>query len=49
LIGTLSANALVGVIYKKQLRLSAASNKVFSTGEIVNFLQTDTQKLLNLS
>lgn len=37
--------SLSGLIFEKNLRVSSATNKQFKTGEIVNFLQADTQKL----
>ena len=41
MVGVNSTNALIGLIYKKQLRMSNATNKIFSTGEVINFVQTD--------
>ena len=38
MIGVKSTNALVAMIFKKQLKLSSATNKSFSQGEIVNFV-----------
>lgn len=49
MIGINSTNALIGLIYEKQLRMSSATNKQFTTGEIINFVQTDAQKLFFLS
>lgn len=49
MIGVNSTNALIGLIYEKQLRMSSATNKKFTTGEIINFVQTDAQKLFFLS
>ena len=40
---------MIGLIYKKQMKMSNATNKKFSTGEIINFVQIDAQKLYNLS
>ena len=48
-IGAKSTNALIGLVYKKQLRVSLATNKLFRSGEIINFVQTDAQKLQFLS
>lgn len=42
-------NALVGLIYRKQFKISLATNKLFNSGEIVNFIQTDAQKLYMLA
>lgn len=44
-----SSNALIGLIYKKQFKLSAATNKKFTSGEIINFVQSDATKLFWLS
>lgn len=41
MIGVKSTNALISYIYKKQLKVSSATNKKFSQGEIVNFVQVD--------
>ena len=49
MVGVNSTNAMIGLIYKKQLKMSNATNKKFSTGEIVNFVQIDANKLYNLS
>ena len=37
MVGCNSTNALIGLIYKKQLKMSNATNKNFSAGEIINF------------
>jgi len=49
MLGIKSTNALKGLIYKKQLRMSNATNKQFSTGEIINFVQSDAPMLYWLS
>ena len=50
MIGVKTTNALVALIYKKQLKISNASNqKKFSQGEIVNFIQTDAEKIKTLN
>ena len=41
LLGAKSTNALIALIYEKQLRISAATNKNFSNGEILTFVQVD--------
>ena len=41
MVGAKSTNALIGVVYEKQLRISPATNKIFSNGEIVTFVQVD--------
>jgi uncharacterized membrane protein len=45
MIGVKSSNALVAMIFRKQLKLSPATNKAFSMGEVVNFVQVDAQKV----
>lgn len=45
MIGVRSTNALIAMIYQKQLKLTAATNKQFSSGEIVNFVQVDSEQL----
>lgn len=37
------------MILKKQFRLSAATNKQFAMGEMINFVQVDAQKLVWMS
>lgn len=37
------------MIYKKQLVVSSATNKLFNQGEIVTFVQVDAQKMNMLS
>ena len=41
MIGINSTNALMAMVYKKQLRVSNATNKKFDSGQIINFVQTD--------
>jgi ABC-type multidrug transport system fused ATPase/permease subunit len=41
MIGVQSTNAMVALIYSKELKVSSATNKRFSQGEIVNFVQVD--------
>jgi ABC-type transport system involved in cytochrome bd biosynthesis fused ATPase/permease subunit len=36
---------LIALVYRKQLKLSAATNKKFSQGEVVNFVQVDAEKV----
>ena len=38
MIGTKSCNAMGAMIYQKQLRLSASTNKKFAQGQITNFV-----------
>jgi ABC-type transport system involved in cytochrome bd biosynthesis fused ATPase/permease subunit len=49
MLGIKSTNALKGLIYKKQLRMSNATNKKYSTGEVINFVQSDAPMLYWLS
>jgi UTP-glucose-1-phosphate uridylyltransferase len=49
MVGVNSTNALKALIYKKQLKMSNATNKQFKTGEIINFVQSDASKLYFLS
>ena len=46
MIGAKSTNALIAMIYKKQMRLSQATNKSFGLGEVVNFCQVDAMQLM---
>jgi len=49
MIGAWSTNALIGLIYEKQFKLTPATNKVFTNGEIITFVQVDANKLYFLS
>ena len=49
MIGVKSTNAVIALIYEKQLKISSATNKKFAQGEIVNFIQVDAQKLQLIS
>ena len=49
MLGVNSTNALKALIYKKQLKMSNATNKQFKTGEIINFVQSDAGMLYFLS
>ena len=49
MLGIKSTNAMIALIYRKQLKLSSATNKTFSQGEIVNFVQVDAQKMQMIS
>ena len=39
-------SALMSIIYKKVLKLSPKGRKVFTTGEIVNIMSVDTQRVM---
>ena len=43
--GSKATNALSAMIFNKNLRTSAATNKKFSLGQIVNFVQVDALKM----
>lgn len=47
--GYKSTNAVIAMILDKQFRISAATNKQFSAGEMVNFVQVDAMKLVFMS
>ena len=41
LSGRRSSNSVIAFIYQKYSRISAATNKEFASGQIVNFVQVD--------
>ena len=45
LIGTKAYGAMVSTIYSKILRVSPATNKEFTQGQIINFIQVDSEKV----
>jgi hypothetical protein len=45
MIGAKSTNAVIALIYDKQLKLSPATNKDFTQGEIFTFVQADATQL----
>lgn len=49
LTGRRSSNAVIAFIYKKYSRVSPATNKDFNSGQIVNFVQVDAQRLFWIS
>ena len=49
LLGDRSYGGLVAVIYNKTLRVSPATNKQFSQGEMINFMQVDAEKLADIA
>ena len=49
MIGVKSTNAMISLIYQKQLKISSSGNKKFSQGELVNFVQVDAQKMQFIS
>ena len=49
MIGVKSTNAMIALIYSKQFKVTSSTNKKFSSGELVNFVQVDAMKLALLS
>ena len=49
LTGRRSSNAVIAFIYQKYSSISPATNKDFSSGQIVNFVQVDAQRLFWIS
>ena len=47
--GCISTNAMIAMIYDKTFKISSATNKKFSQGQLVNFVQVDALKLQFLS
>lgn len=47
IIGMWSRTALTSAIYRKALRVSSASKKDFTTGEIVNLMSVDVQRIVD--
>jgi ABC-type transport system involved in cytochrome bd biosynthesis fused ATPase/permease subunit len=45
MIGFKSANLVNLAVYQKHARISSATNKEFSSGEVCNFVQVDAQQL----
>ncbi len=39
--------AVVSLVYRKSLRLSAASRRRFPAGDVANFVSVDAQRLLD--
>lgn len=48
-LGIKSSNALISMIYQKQLRLSGATNKKFGSGQIANFIQVDAYMITRMT
>jgi ATP-binding cassette, subfamily C (CFTR/MRP), member 2 len=49
LLGIRANHGLVSLIYEKILRLSSATNKEFSQGEIINFIDVDVEQINHLA
>ena len=47
--GVQTTNAMVALIYDKMFRISSATNKKYSQGQLVNFVQVDALKMQFLS
>lgn len=45
-LGSKCSAGVVSLIYSKALRISSATNKKFTQGEIVNFIQVDSKKII---
>ena len=44
--GYKATNALIAMILEKQFKISAATNKTFTAGEMINFVQVDSGKIV---
>ena len=49
LLGARAYTGVVSIIYNKVLKCSSATNKAFTQGEIINFIQVDASKILYLA
>ena len=49
LLGDKAFSSMISLIYNKTLKLSPATNKEFSQGEIINFIQVDSEKLCEVA
>jgi len=49
LLGGRAYTGVVAIIYNKVLKCSSSTNKSFSQGEIINFIQVDASKILYLA
>lgn len=45
ILGDKAFSSMIALVYNKTLRISPATNKDFSQGEIINFIQVDSEKL----
>ena len=45
MMGVRSQNAITAFVYTKHTKISNATNKTFESGEIVNFVQVDAERL----
>ena len=49
LVGINAKHGIIGIIYDKILKISQSTNKRFSQGEIINFINVDVEKVTNIS
>ena len=49
IIGINAKHGLTGIIYDKAMRISQSTNKKFSQGEIINFINVDVEKLRSIT
>ena len=49
IIGINGKNGVSGLVYDKVLRISGSTNKEYTHGEIVNFINIDVEKIMNLA
>lgn len=45
MVGAHSSNGLIGLIYEKQTKIYPSNGSGFTSGQIINFVQTDANKL----
>lgn len=45
MMGVRASNAIIAHVYTKHTKISSATNKKFESGEIVNFVQVDAERL----
>ena len=48
-IGLRAQGSVADMIFRKVLKISKATNKKFTEGQILNFVQSDTQQLQMMS
>ena len=48
MLGIKSSHGIIWLIYEKVLKISSATNKHFSQGEIINFIDVDVEKIPRL-
>ena len=49
MLGAKAHSALISIIYRKILKVTPSSNKQFSQGEIINFIEVDSEKIQELA